>query len=116
MSILDEIRRQSEGVRKIMFGLCVITTISLVGIVWFRSFEKNLFVLMNPSQEAQQKYFAQTGENQSLLGNISKTFKDFSASIGSLFNRSGSEKNINIGSSPEESKGSVHLLPISGQK
>src|SRR3989339_600730 len=79
MSILEEIRQQPKHIREIMFGFCVITTISIIGLVWYRSFEKNLFVLLNPSDTINQNQYAQA--NSSLLGDIGSTFKDLSGTI-----------------------------------
>ena len=52
MSLLTEIRKQSLLVRGLMFGLSVITTISLVAIVWFNSFQRDLVALNNKKIDA----------------------------------------------------------------
>ena len=53
MSFFHEIKKQSLVVRQIMFGLCAITTISLVGMIWYRSFETKLYVLMDHQMKSQ---------------------------------------------------------------
>ena len=67
MSFLQEIRKQPQYAREVMFGLCVIITISLVGLVWFRSFEEDLFVMLNSDQERQDKFYAERGERTSVI-------------------------------------------------
>ena len=47
-----------------MFSLCVVTTVSLVGMVWYNSFEKNLYVLLNPGDITDQRNLA---ENKNCL-------------------------------------------------
>lgn len=118
MSLLDEIRKQPEHIRKIMFGLCSIVAISLIGLIWFRSFEKNLFVLMNPDEAVQQKYFAETGKEDTLFANLGKAVKDLKSSvqaaIGNIFQKSGSE--MIIPSNSEAPANKIHPLPLSEEK
>lgn len=89
MSFLDEIRKQPRHHREIMFGLCVVTTISLVGMVWYNSFEKNLYVLLNPGENADQRFLAENKNVPSLLGNISETGKDLKAAFYNIFSSVG---------------------------
>src|SRR3989344_7481167 len=86
MSFLDEIRKQPQHHREIMFGLCVVTTILLVGMVWYNSFEKNLYVLLNPGENADQRYLAENKTGPSLFGNLSKTGQDLKATFFNIFN------------------------------
>ena len=97
-----------------MFGLCVVTTVSLAGMVWFNSFKKDTYALLNPEDVQQERFLAQ--ENQtSLFGNLSETFKDIGATIsgfwGSNSFNSGTEQVIE---KPSENK--VYFLPLSEDK
>ena len=112
MSFLDELRKQPKHHRELMFGLCVVTTFSLVGMVWYNSFEKNLYVLLNPEEVTDQRNLATANggapskagaENKnvpSLLGDIGQTGKDLKASFYNIFNLTGDDKKDNIVESP----------------
>ena len=116
MSILDEIREQPEHIRKIMFGFCVITTISIVGVIWYRSLEKNLFALLNPDEMANQPKYAQTSSG--LFGDIGSTFKDLGGTIFNFIGIKSEPNNIENSSdtsAPAESD-KTYLLPLSGKK
>lgn len=89
MSFLDDIRKQPRHHREIMFGLCVVTTISLVGMVWYNSFEKNLYALLNPGQNTDQRFLAENKTAPSLLGNIGQTGKDLKAAFYNIFSSIG---------------------------
>ena len=114
MSFLDDIRKQPQHVREIMFSLCVIITVSLVGMVWFSSFQKDMYALLNPGEVQQERFLAQ--ENQrSLFGNLGKTFGD----IGSLlsgFWGSGSSGDKAGGGVEKTEINKVYLLPLSKEK
>ena len=129
MSFLDEIRKQPQHHREIMFGLCVVTTISLVGMVWYNSFEKNLYVLLNPGENADQRYLATANggapskagaENKnvpSLLGDMGKTGQDLKAAFLSIFNLTGNDKKDDVIENMKiNDSGRVYTLPISEPK
>ena len=116
MSFLDEIRKQPRHHREIMFGLCVVTTISLVGMVWYNSFEKNLYVLLNPGENADQKYLAENKPIPSLLGNISQTGKDLKAALYNIFNLTSNDKKENVESNNSIDSEKVYTLPMSEKK
>ena len=99
-----------------MFALCVIITISLVGMVWFRSFEKDMFVLLNPSQEAQDKFYAARDQRiPTVYANATKAFVNMRASVydamGFLKDYNSNQVNVE-----EEYKGEARKLPISGDR
>ncbi len=117
MSILDEIREQPEHIRKIMFGFCVITTVSIVGVIWYRSLERNLFALLNPDEIANQPKYAQT--NSGLFGDIGSTFSDLGGTISNFVGFGDKAKNAKIGTEPgvaTKESGKAYLLPLSGMK
>jgi hypothetical protein len=117
MNFLEEIQKQPKHVREIMFSLCVITAISLVGLIWFRSFEEDLFVLLNPDPERQEQFYTERQKRTPVafanltqaLGNLRATLYD---SFGFLDDYSGANE-IKV---EEELKGDVYKLPISGDK
>lgn len=116
MSFLDEIRKQPKHVREIMFGFCVVITVSLVGIVWFRSFEEDLFVMLNPEPEKQEKFYAERDQRTPLvyasvtnaLGSLRATMYN---ALGFFNDYSSSDMKEN-----QEYTGEVHKLPLSGDK
>jgi len=99
-----------------MFALSVVTTIALVGMIWFRSFEEDLFVLLNPEQEKQNQFYAER-ENRTptIYANITEAIVNVRASIydamGFLDNYNSKEIEIE-----EEYQGEVNKLPLSGDK
>ena len=115
MSFLDEIKKQPQHIREIMFGLCVVTTISLVGMVWFGSFKNNLYVLLNPDQTIQQQLFASNSKvsNPSLFASISGSLKDLKATLLNVLNlNKGDTIRVDNNSNPVK----AYLLPLSGEK
>lgn len=117
MSLLKEIRNQPAGIRKAMFGLSVIALVSLAGTLWFRSFQTNLYSLMNTHDtggEQDQVATEQQNDSQSrspfaLIGDMAKSL---GAQMSGFLGRdespesSGSEK-------PSIQSGKAHPLPIS---
>jgi hypothetical protein len=116
LSFLDEIRKQPDHVREIMFALCVVITISLVGLVWFRSFEEDIFVMLNPEPDKQEQFYAEREKRTpTVYANVTAALGNLRASMyGALgfFNdyNSGKDK------TGEDLKGDTHKLPISGDK
>jgi hypothetical protein len=117
MSFLDDLRRQPRHHREIMFGLCVLTSVSMVGMVWFNSFQKNLYVLLNPEDTTDQRYLADNKTAPSLLGDIGQTGQDLKASFLSIFNLTGGNKKDTIidNTTPNE-PARVYTLPLSETK
>ena len=98
-----------------MFGLSVITTISLVGLVWFRSFEEDLFVMLNPEQDRQEQFYAEREKRTpTVYANITKAMGDLRASIydamGFFNDYYSSEIKVE-----EEYEGEARKLPLSGE-
>lgn len=117
MSFLDEIRKQPRHHREIMFGLCVVTTISLVGMVWYNSFEKNLYVLLNPGEKANQRFLAENKNVPSLLGDVVQTGKDLRATFYGIFNLNNDDKKSDtINDIKTNDSERVYTLPISEKK
>jgi len=96
-----------------MFAFCVVITVSLVGLVWFRSFEEKLFVMMNPDPKKQELYFAQRRENMpTLFASIQNSYQGLRAAISSVLLFGDDEANDENIKSNEK----THLLPLPGRK
>ena len=98
-----------------MFILSVVTTVSLVGLIWFRSFQKNLYVMLNPDQQQQEEFFATVDKNNdatSLFGYIGQTFKDTYQNAKSLISGESAGNDDNP-SYNRDVNNKVHVLPVS---
>ena len=114
MSILKNLQEQPQHIREIMFGLCVVITVSLVGAVWFNDFQNDMYALLNPEEVQQEKFLAQKN-SESLFGVLGKTFGDISSVMTGFWGSSGSGD----GAKTEvENKTSdrVYLLPLSEER
>ena len=99
-----------------MFALCVVTTISLVGIVWFRSFEEDLFVILNPEADKQEQFYAERSKRTpTVYANVTKAFGNLTATLYNAFGflEDYSSKAVEV---EEEYRGEVYKLPLSGDK
>ena len=87
MSFFHEIKKQSLIVRQVMFGLCVITTVSMVGMVWYHSFENKLFTLMDHQPPSEQStYLAQNNSSSpTLFASMYQMFGNMKAATAELF-------------------------------
>ena len=116
MSFLDDIKKQPRHIREIMFGLCVITTISLVGLVWFRSFEEDIFVLINTDPVKQAQFYAErSGRTPTAYAAVTKALGNLRAT---MYNALGflNDYNSNTIKVEEEYRGGSKQLPLSGDK
>jgi len=116
MSFLDDIKKQPRHVREIMFGLCVVITISLVGLVWFRSFEEDIFVLMNTDSVKQAQFYAdRAGRTPTVYAAATKALDNLRAAmygaLGFL-----DDYNSDMIKVEEEYRGGAKQLPLSGDK
>ena len=116
MSFLDDIKKQPRHIREIMFGLCVVTTISLIGLVWFRSFEKDVFVLLNTDPAKQAQFYGdRAGRTPTVFAAATKTFGNLRATMYSAFGFL-EDYGSNVINIEEEYKGGAKQLPLSGDK
>ena len=115
MSFFKDIKNQSLAVRQIMFGLCVVTTVSLVGMVWYRSFETKLYVLMDrqPQTDTQSVFFAKDNNSPGLFASLSGALGNMKTAVLDLFSVFDSKSNTSDG---EVFKGKAYQLPLSGDK
>ena len=115
--IIHEIRNQPQHVRELATVLCTIAVVAVVVTVWFHSFQKNIYALLNPDQQpqAQDQMFAQ--ESKSLFGSILQTISDGRAQISNLFSGKSQTDIINAPASQTNNPSNVpHPLPVSPNK
>ena len=96
--------------------MCVVTTISLVGMVWFRSFEEDIFVLLNPEPEKQEQFYAERSNRTPVVyANVTKALGSLRAAMYDAFGffDDYSSEQVKV---EEEIKGEAHELPLSGDK
>ncbi len=115
-----------------MFGLSVVITVSLVGMVWFNSFQKNVYVMLNPDKETEQKFFAggnpkfanlydekKPTDIPSLFSNIGQAGKDLKAAVLNILNLKNNSVEIapqNDTEAKEEVNKKAYLLPLAEDK
>ena len=115
MSFLEEIRKQPRHVREMMFGFCIITTVSVIGMIWFRSFEEDLFVLLNPESEKQDKFYAERNRRTPVVyANLTKAIGDLRANLYNVLGFFDDYSSKDLES--EEYKGKAYQLPLSEDK
>ncbi len=115
MSLFDDIRNQPRHIREMMFAFCVVITVSLVGLIWFRSFEKNIFVLMNPDPKKQEQFFAERAKNTpTLVASFNTTYSVLRGAISNIFllGNGGSIEKVEVNQSDQK----TYLLPLPGNK
>ena len=107
-SLLQEIRSQPEHIRHIMMWLCVVTSFSLVALVWFRSTQARFVAMLNPAERLEEpaadrfadrdfrkleedRILASKEESSSPLASIINSFNLLRASVGELLGSSQQE-------------------------
>ena len=115
MSLLNDIRKQPRHVREIMFGLCVVISVSLIGMIWFRSFEEDVFVLLNTDEAVRAKFYAEREKNAPIYANMINAVgglrATFYETLGLL-----EDSNSNGSAEGVEYQGKTYELPISEDK
>ena len=112
--IIHEIRQQPHHVRELATVLCTIVVVAVVVFVWFNSFQRNIYALLNPEEQsqAQDKKFAE--ESKSLFGYIVQVFSDGKAQIYNLFGDNKQTDVVNNQSTTGDDQ--IHPLPVSGNR
>ena len=116
-NIIHEIRNQPQHVRELATVLCTIAVVAVVVTVWFHSFQKNIYALLNPDQQpqAQDRLFAQ--ESKSLFGSILQTISDGRAQISNLFSGKNQTDVVNTSASQINNPSNTpHPLPVTESK
>ena len=87
-----------------------------MGIIWFRSFEEDLFVMLNPEPDKQAQFYAERDKRTPIIyATVSDTVVNLRASLYDalgFFENYGSNK-VEV---QEEYTGEVNKLPVSGDK
>ena len=115
--IIHEIRQQPHHVRELATILCTVVVVAVVVLVWFNSFQRDIYTMLNPGQqsEAQDKLFAQ--ESKSLFGSIIQTLSDGKAQISNLFSGKSQTDVVNTqDQQTDPGARTVHPLPVSGNR
>lgn len=115
MKFFDDIKNQPQQTREIMFGLSVFITVLLVGLIWFHSFQRNLFVLLNPEDGLEKALAVENAPVPSLFGFIWQTAGDVKGLVSGLLNGDANVANEHANDANEESN-KVYTLPLSEQK
>lgn len=113
MSFLDEIRKQPQETRETMFYLSVLITTLLVGTIWFHSFQKNLYVLMNPEEDAEKALAVENASVPSLFGYVGKSLTDIKGLVSGFL---GDEDTAASMGKVRVDSGKVYTLPLSERK
>ncbi len=115
-SIIHEIRNQPHHVRQLATILCTIAVVAVVVLVWFNSFQHDIYALLNPDQnpQAQDQLFAQ--QSKSLFGSILQTISDGKAQILNLFSGKSQTDVVPPASQTNSPSDAAHPLPVSGSK
>jgi hypothetical protein len=115
--IIHEIRQQPQHIRALATVLCTVAVVAVVVAVWFNSFQKDIYALLNPEQQSQAEDQRFAKESKSLFGSILQTISDGRAQISSLFGGKSQTNVINNQSEPNTAPDdSIHPLPVSGSK
>ena len=116
MSLLNDIRKQSQQTREIMFGLSVFITVLLVGLVWFNSFQRNIYALMNPEEDVEKMLAVENAPVPSLLGLIWQTTGEVKGLVSDLF-RGEEDRSVELkGFNDSAKENKVYTLPLSEHK
>ena len=111
--IIHEIRNQPHHVRALATVLCTVVVVAIVVAVWFNSFQKDIYALLNPEQQSQAEDQRFAKESKSLFSSILQTLDDGKAQILNLFD---GESQTDVINDRSTSNNSIHLLPISGNR
>jgi len=115
MSFLDDIQNQPQRTREIMFGLSVFITVLLIGMIWFRSFQKKLYVLMNPEDGIEKSLAIENTSVPSLFGFVLQTAGEVKGLVSGLLGDSNPESRTK-NPEPKTESGEVYKLPLSNPK
>ena len=100
-----------------MFGLAVFITVLLIGMVWFHSFQRNLYALMNPPEEVDKMLAVGNAPVPSLFGYVWQSVGEVKGLVSGLFTNNqqpttNNQRQENI----EVESGKAYTLPLSEHK
>jgi hypothetical protein len=116
MSLLKEIKSQPHATRQLMFVLSVITTISIIGAVWFNSFQRDVFALLNPDEEFEEHFYVEENGDITPLGIAGKGLGALRAGFYGLLNIDVDSNEENNDRSVDRINERVYLFPLSGNR
>ena len=99
-----------------MFYLWILITVLLVGMIWFRSFQNNLYVLMNPEGDVEKALAVQNTSVPSLFGFIGSSANEIKGLVSGFFNSDANVVNEYANDTNNEENGKVYTLPLSEYK
>jgi len=108
-SLLHEIKHQPLWVRQTLFGLSVVVSLSLVGGIWFSSFERDMFALLNPDPDVQEQHFAQFKSDSGPYALAVKALDGLRATISDFFGFDAQRSDTGA----KSGSGQSHTLPLS---
>lgn len=109
MSLIQEIHKQHHGVRYALFGFSAVITLSLVGFVWFRSIQEDMFMAVHDDPAEREEFLAKRDQDTpNPFAAIGKGLSSLTANIGSLLGFDTSE-----GFDTQEQDDKVYMLPLS---
>lgn len=98
-----------------MFSLAVFITVLMIGMIWFRSFQRNIYVLMNPEEGIEKSLAVENIPAPSLFGHIRQTAGNLKGFVSGLFGGQPTVSN-QLREKREVEKGKVYTLPLSEYK
>jgi|GEM_PF-3976476 len=112
MSILHEIHNQRPAVRRTLFVLSVVVSVSAVAFITISSIQKDIYFAMHPDPTEQQAFLAQrdAGRPQPVAV-FARVAGGLLAGIGSLIGWN-SDAGFDSTQQPSNTQGGVYLLPI----
>lgn len=123
MKILDDIRNQPQGTREIMFSLSVFITVLMVGFVWFHSFQRNLYVLLNPEDGLEKALAVESAPVPSLFSFIGQSAGEVKGLVFGLLGNQETLLRRGFGGQTGDEQGrikiesgKVYTLPLSERK
>lgn len=113
MSFLDDIKNQPQQTRELMFGLSVFITVLLIGMIWFRSFQGDLYALMNPEEDMEKALAVENAPVPSLFGYVGKSLTEIKGLVSGFL---GDEDTAADMGKVRVDGGKVYTLPLSERK
>lgn len=98
-----------------MFGLSVFITVLLIGMVWFQSFQRNIYVLLNPEDGLEKALAVENAPVPSLFSFVWQTVGDVKGLVSGLLSDNGQETSDKQNKIKVESE-KVYTLPLSERK
>ena len=112
MSILHEIQNQSPAVRRTLFVLSVVVSVSAIAFVTISSIQQDVYFALHPDPTEQQAFLDERNANQPQpVAMVARLVGGMLGNIGSLIGWN-SNAGFDSTAQPSNTQGGVHLLPI----